>query len=167
MPNTLKCRLPEHDEKGGKQHEDRIEPVHGNLTHPSSRLPRLAAGLTRATLARPDSTECTSTILPIGMFSGKTPPLPLVLTHCPGFKFAFFERKPISTNPLSRGPEAPTTPRSPLGFSTRAATLQFGSPKRSTCERVRLTWEMRPTRKPSGFRTGRALLKPSRVPRSI
>src|SRR5438094_8111663 len=107
MVNALKGSYPKHNEKGSKQHEDRIEPVHGNLTHTSSRLPRFAASLTRATLARPDSTECTSTILPIGIFSGKTQPLQLYLTDCPAFTFAVFVTKPISTNTNSNGPQAP------------------------------------------------------------
>ena len=52
------------------------------------------------------------------------------------------------------------------GFSTSAETRQSGSPIKTTCERVRPTDEMRPTR-PSAVSTGRLLVRPSRLPRSI
>ena len=84
----------------------------------------------------PYSTDCTSTILPMGMPLGKTPPSPLVRHVLAGFQIGAAGQ--VGSIPDERrvraGRRRISTPMSCVAFSTSAETRQFGSPISTTCE---------------------------------
>src|SRR5262249_21118328 len=69
MAQALECGFPEHREERSAQDEDGVDYCHcsaPNKTQTSSSAFRFAPSFTRATVERPYSAGCESTILPMG-----------------------------------------------------------------------------------------------------
>ena len=100
------------------------------------------------------------------MPTGKTPPMPLVTTCWPDFKLALLERYVRSARELFNGPLALKIPVSWAVFCTSAETRQLGSPIKTTCE-PRQANGGNPAHQAVGVKTGRLVVMPSWLPRSI